>query len=113
MNMTQNQPTTLFDKIWDAHVVKHAEGHPDALFIDRHFIHEVTSPQAFDGLRKRGMTDETELPCDECGSSFVAARSAMAGRCAACARRAARAQQVYPIAPWWIRGGWLAEFGDW
>jgi len=48
-------PTTLFDKIWDAHVVKHAEGHPDALFIDRHFIHEVTSPQAFDGLRKRGI----------------------------------------------------------
>ena len=50
-----NQPTTLFDKIWDAHVVKQAEGHPDALFIDRHFIHEVTSPQAFDGLRKRGI----------------------------------------------------------
>ncbi len=50
-----NQPTTLFDKIWDAHVVKRAEGHPDALFIDRHFIHEVTSPQAFDGLRKRGI----------------------------------------------------------
>lgn len=49
------QPTTLFDKLWDAHVVKRAEGHPDALFIDRHFIHEVTSPQAFDGLRKRGI----------------------------------------------------------
>ncbi len=49
------QPETLFDKIWDAHVVKRAEGHPDALFIDRHFIHEVTSPQAFDGLRKRGI----------------------------------------------------------
>ncbi|CCH56740.1 3-isopropylmalate dehydratase, large subunit [Fibrisoma limi BUZ 3] len=49
-------PTTLFDKIWDAHVVKRAEGHPDALFIDRHFIHEVTSPQAFDGLRKRGIS---------------------------------------------------------
>ena len=50
-----NQPTTLFDKIWNAHVVKQAEGYPDALFIDRHFIHEVTSPQAFDGLRKRGL----------------------------------------------------------
>lgn len=46
---------TLFEKIWDAHVVKRAEGYPDALFIDRHFIHEVTSPQAFDGLRKRGV----------------------------------------------------------
>lgn len=46
---------TLFDKIWDAHVVKRSEGHPDVLYIDRHFIHEVTSPQAFDGLRKRGV----------------------------------------------------------
>jgi 3-isopropylmalate/(R)-2-methylmalate dehydratase large subunit len=54
MNSPQT-PTTLFDKIWDAHVVKQAEGHPDALFIDRHFIHEVTSPQAFDGLRRRGL----------------------------------------------------------
>jgi 3-isopropylmalate/(R)-2-methylmalate dehydratase large subunit len=50
-----SQPKTLFDKIWDAHVVKKKEGFPDALFIDRHFIHEVTSPQAFDGLRKRGI----------------------------------------------------------
>ncbi|MCS6973623.1 MAG: 3-isopropylmalate dehydratase large subunit [Cyclobacteriaceae bacterium] len=46
---------TLFDKIWDAHVVKQKEGYPDVLFIDRHFIHEVTSPQAFDGLRKRNI----------------------------------------------------------
>jgi 3-isopropylmalate/(R)-2-methylmalate dehydratase large subunit len=49
------KPKTIFEKIWDSHVVKRAEGHPDALFIDRHFIHEVTSPQAFDGLRKRGI----------------------------------------------------------
>jgi 3-isopropylmalate/(R)-2-methylmalate dehydratase large subunit len=48
-------PRTLFDKIWDSHVVKAAEGYPDVLFIDRHFIHEVTSPQAFDGLRNRGI----------------------------------------------------------
>jgi 3-isopropylmalate/(R)-2-methylmalate dehydratase large subunit len=48
-------PKTIFEKIWNAHVVKHSEGYPDALFIDRHFIHEVTSPQAFDGLRKRGI----------------------------------------------------------
>ncbi|MBS1557161.1 MAG: 3-isopropylmalate dehydratase large subunit [Bacteroidetes bacterium] len=50
-----SKPKTLFDKIWDAHIVKRAEGYPDALFIDRHFIHEVTSPQAFEGLRKRGI----------------------------------------------------------
>ena len=46
---------TLFDKIWDAHVVSKVEGGTDVLYIDRHFIHEVTSPQAFDGLRKRGI----------------------------------------------------------
>ncbi len=51
--MTQRK--TLFDKIWDAHIVKNSEGYPDALYIDRHFIHEVTSPQAFDGLRKRNI----------------------------------------------------------
>ncbi len=49
-----SQSKTLFDKIWDAHVVKQSEGYPDVLYIDRHFIHEVTSPQAFDGIRKRG-----------------------------------------------------------
>jgi len=49
-------PQTLFDKIWDAHVVEQREGHPDILYIDTQFIHEVTSPQAFEGLRKRGIT---------------------------------------------------------
>ncbi|MBS1682437.1 MAG: 3-isopropylmalate dehydratase large subunit [Bacteroidetes bacterium] len=49
------KPKTIFEKIWDAHVVKGSSGYPDALFIDRHFIHEVTSPQAFDGLRKKGL----------------------------------------------------------
>ncbi len=46
---------TLFDKIWDAHVVKKLENGPEILYIDRHFIHEVTSPQAFGGLDKRGI----------------------------------------------------------
>src|ERR1700723_1684744 len=45
---------TLAEKIWDAHVVRSAEGEPDLLFIDLHLIHEVTSPQAFDGLRLAG-----------------------------------------------------------
>ena len=44
---------TLFDKIWDAHVVKKIDNGPEVLYIDKHFIHEVTSPQAFDGLRAR------------------------------------------------------------
>ena len=50
-----SEAKTIFEKIWDGHVVKRAAGYPDAVFIDRHFIHEVTSPQAFDGLRKRGI----------------------------------------------------------
>ncbi len=46
---------TLFDKIWNKHVVKNIEGGPSVLYIDKHFIHEVTSPQAFKGLEKRGL----------------------------------------------------------
>ncbi len=46
---------TLFDKVWDSHVIKHVEDGPDVLFIDRHFIHEVTSPVAFLGLENRGV----------------------------------------------------------
>ena len=46
---------TLFDKIWDEHVLSQKEGFPDILYIDTHYIHEVTSPQAFDGLRKRNI----------------------------------------------------------
>jgi len=45
---------TLAEKVWDEHVVRRAEGEPDLLFIDLHLIHEVTSPQAFDGLRLAG-----------------------------------------------------------
>jgi len=47
--------TTLFDKIWDSHVIKSVDQEQDILYIDRHFIHEVTSPQAFSGLRERGI----------------------------------------------------------
>jgi len=47
---------TLAEKVWQAHVVRHAEGEPDLLYIDLHLVHEVTSPQAFDGLRAAGRT---------------------------------------------------------
>ncbi len=47
-------PRTLAEKVWDAHVVRRADGEPDLLFIDLHLVHEVTSPQAFDGLRQAG-----------------------------------------------------------
>jgi 3-isopropylmalate/(R)-2-methylmalate dehydratase large subunit len=46
---------TLFDKIWDSHVVAQVEGGTEVLYIDQQFIHEVTSPQAFAGLEKRGI----------------------------------------------------------
>ncbi len=46
---------TLFEKIWDKHVVKSIEDGPSVIYIDKHFIHEVTSPQAFAGLEKRGL----------------------------------------------------------
>ncbi len=45
---------TLSEKVWDAHVVRRAEGEPDLLYIDLHLVHEVTSPQAFEGLRLAG-----------------------------------------------------------
>ncbi|HVN57701.1 MAG TPA: 3-isopropylmalate dehydratase large subunit [Bacteroidales bacterium] len=45
---------TLFDKIWDSHVVHSIKDGPDVLYIDRHYIHEVTSPQAFKGIEQRG-----------------------------------------------------------
>ena len=51
---TQNEPKTLPQKVWDSHVVHSAPGEPDLLYIDLHLLHEVTSPQAFDGLRLSG-----------------------------------------------------------
>ncbi|MGB6059794.1 MAG: 3-isopropylmalate dehydratase large subunit [Microthrixaceae bacterium] len=50
------RPRTLAEKVWDRHVVRSEEGEPDLLYIDLHLIHEVTSPQAFDGLRMAGRT---------------------------------------------------------
>src|SRR5512139_2861509 len=49
------QPKTLFQKIWDSHVVASEPGSPAVLYVDLHLVHEVTSPQAFSGLRARGL----------------------------------------------------------
>ncbi len=49
-------PATLAEKVWDHHVVKRADGEPDLLYVDLHLVHEVTSPQAFDGLRLHSRT---------------------------------------------------------
>ncbi len=48
-------PRTIIQKVWDNHVVAHNEGAPALIYIDLHLVHEVTSPQAFAGLRKRGL----------------------------------------------------------
>src|SRR5512138_1463359 len=52
--LRDGSPRTLAEKIWDAHVVHASAGEPDLLYIDLHLVHEVTSPQAFDGLRLAG-----------------------------------------------------------
>ncbi|MCW3474870.1 3-isopropylmalate dehydratase large subunit [Limobrevibacterium gyesilva] len=52
--MTETKPRTLFDKVWDAHVVEQLPDGTCVLYIDRHLVHEVTSPQAFEGLRLAG-----------------------------------------------------------
>src|SRR5438876_1660948 len=54
MEQKQAVPKTMFEKIWDAHVVRDAPGESTILYIDRHLVHEVTSPQAFSGLRAAG-----------------------------------------------------------
>src|SRR2546422_88425 len=51
MEQKQAMPKTMFEKIWDAHVVRDAPGESTILYIDRHLVHEMTSPQAFAGLR--------------------------------------------------------------
>ena len=53
--MTDRHPRTIVDRIWDDHVVDQDEGAPAVLAIDLHLVHEVTSPQAFSGLRDRGL----------------------------------------------------------
>src|SRR3984893_3232356 len=52
--MSASRPRTLFDKIWDSHVVERLPDGTAILYIDRHLLHEVTSPQAFEGLKLAG-----------------------------------------------------------
>ncbi len=54
MEQKQAAPKTMFEKIWDAHVIREAPGESTILYIDRHLVHEMTSPQAFAGLRLAG-----------------------------------------------------------
>src|SRR3982074_991833 len=50
-----SKPRTIIEKLWDSHVVSEAPNAPSLLYIDLHLVHEVTSPQAFQGLRERGL----------------------------------------------------------
>jgi 3-isopropylmalate/(R)-2-methylmalate dehydratase large subunit len=52
--IAMDRPKTLVEKVWERHVVRSAEGEPDLLYVDLHLVHEVTSPQAFEGLRLAG-----------------------------------------------------------
>ncbi len=52
--MTEQTPRTMAEKVWADHVVASEPGEPDLIYIDLHLVHEVTSPQAFDGLRMAG-----------------------------------------------------------
>ena len=72
----QAGPRTIAEKIWDDHVVYSAEGEPDLLYIDLHLVHEVTSPQAFDGLRLAGRPAKRR-PSKACGlvTSWTRCRS--------------------------------------
>ena len=66
--ITSQDPQTMFEKLWNAHIVREAEGFPSIFYIDAHLIHEVTSPQAFAGLKKRKVevlrTDRTWATAD-------------------------------------------------
>jgi 3-isopropylmalate/(R)-2-methylmalate dehydratase large subunit len=76
-----SKPQTLSEKVWDAHLVSHEAGEPDLLFIDLHLVHEVTSPQAFDGLRLSGRgvrrpdltvaTEDHNVPTDDASAPIA------------------------------------------
>jgi 3-isopropylmalate/(R)-2-methylmalate dehydratase large subunit len=68
MSDPKSAPKTLFEKVWSDHIVREDAGAPAVLYVDLHLVHEVTSPQAFDGLRARGLklrrTDRTVATMD-------------------------------------------------
>jgi 3-isopropylmalate/(R)-2-methylmalate dehydratase large subunit len=68
LSSSNNQPMTLFDKIWQHHLVDERDDGTGLVYIDRHLVHEVTSPQAFEGLKNAGRgvrrTDKTLSTCD-------------------------------------------------
>ena len=90
---------TLAEKVWESHVVRRGEGEPDLLYIDLHLLHEVTSPQAFDGLRLAGRpvrrpdltlaTEDHNVPDARRARSPTRSAAPRSRRCAATARSSA------------------------
>jgi 3-isopropylmalate/(R)-2-methylmalate dehydratase large subunit len=81
-----SKPLTLFQKVWNEHLVDQQPGSPAVLYVDLHLVHEVTSPQAFTGLRKRGLTvrrpDRTFATIDHSLPTLQSADGSPAGRLA-------------------------------
>jgi len=81
MNTAAVKPRTLFDKVWENHIVAEDANAPTILYIDLHLIHEVTSPQAFTGLRERGINvrrpDKVMATMDHCTSTLGVTIDAM------------------------------------
>ena len=63
-----SNPTTLYDKIWNDHLVHEADDGTCLLYIDRHLVHEVTSPQAFERLRAGHFVDEVAVDIKQAGA---------------------------------------------
>lgn len=80
------KPLTLFQKVWNEHLVTQQPGAPAVLYIDLHLVHEVTSPQAFSGLRERGLTvrrpDRTKATVDHAIPTLPSKDGTVAGRLA-------------------------------
>jgi homoaconitase/3-isopropylmalate dehydratase large subunit len=77
---------TLFEKVWDAHVVAQDEGAPAVLYIDAHLIHEVTSPQAFGMLREQGLKVRRIMPSLRAIWTSPCGRQMRRRRCARCVK---------------------------
>ena len=102
------KPRTLFDKIWDSHLVHRQEDGTCLLYIDRHLVHEVTSPQAFEGLRLAGrkvrrpeatlaVADHNVPTTDRSAAASPEPESPHPGRDAG---EELRAISACPISPW-------------
>ncbi len=103
MNESSTRPRTLVEKIWDAHVVAQDPGAPTVLYVDLHLVHEVTSPQAFTGLRERGLRvrrpDQTVATMDHSIPTFAGRAAAVreASRIAEGGTPAAGTSRTLPV----------------